>query len=86
MPNNNVCKICGLEFGDFYPWGEYGDLASFDICPCCGVEWGYEDCNEESSIRYRTSWINNGMNWFQPEKKPKNWNGYQQLQKIFEFK
>lgn len=50
------------------------------------MEWGYEDCNEESSIRYRTNWINNEMNWFQPEKKPKNWNGYQQLQKIFEFK
>ena len=80
--HNNFCKVCGLTFKDFYPWGPNGDLTSFEICPCCGVEWGYEDCSEEATVQYRLAWICDGMKWFMPEERPVNWNVYQQLEKV----
>jgi hypothetical protein len=33
------CRICGLK-QDFKPWGEDGKTPAFEICSCCGVEFG----------------------------------------------
>ena len=57
------CRVCGYESGD-RPWGDDGHLPSFDMCPCCGVEWGYEDNGLFSTERYRNLWIEKGAPWF----------------------
>lgn len=61
--DSRYCRVCGYDPGDPPPWGEYGRFASFDICPCCNVEWGYEDSTFESTAKYRARWINNGAKW-----------------------
>lgn len=39
------CPVCGYDAG-YPPWGEDGRLPTFDICACCGTEWGYEGTPE----------------------------------------
>lgn len=39
--NSFYCRVCGLYLG-YQPWGEDGKTPSYEICPCCGVEFGYE--------------------------------------------
>lgn len=46
------CSICGLPL-DFAPWGDDGKTPTYDICPCCGVEWGNEDYTLDSRTEYR---------------------------------
>lgn len=58
------CRVCGYEFADFHPWGEDGRLASFDICPCCGVEFGLEDETPATTRAYRAGWLAKGAPWF----------------------
>jgi len=52
--NNNlyVCRVFGALQSD-PPWGETGKDPSFDICDCCGVEFGYEDATLSGLKRYR---------------------------------
>jgi rubredoxin len=45
----NICRVCGLIYDKFYPWGEDGEVPSHDICDCCGTEFGYDDVSIESS-------------------------------------
>lgn len=75
------CRICGyinLE----PPWGEDGKTPDFNICPCCGVEAGYEDCTKEAINKYRKSWLEMGSKWNEKEEKPKNWNIEEQFKNI----
>ncbi len=70
--HKNNCKVCGLTLS-FAPWGEDGETPTWQICPCCGTEFGYEDCNKDSVIRKRNEWLADGCNWFDKSKKPENW-------------
>lgn len=79
---NNICKVCGLKYSDFYPWGEDGDIPSHAICYCCGTEFGYEDNSIESSKANREKWIGDGAKWFSPDKKPQNWSLEEQLKNL----
>lgn len=36
------CSVCGYNNLNFKPYYENG-YASFQICPCCGFEFGYDD-------------------------------------------
>ena len=72
------CRICGHK-DSMPPWGENGDLPSFNICECCGVEYGYEDATATSIIKYRDKWIQNGAKWFCPEQRPSMWDLEEQL-------
>ena len=83
MHNNEfyVCRVCGAEQLD-PPWGEDGQIPSYDICDCCGVEFGYEDMNLESIKRYRQKWLDSGANWFRKKNKPESWFLDRQLQNI----
>lgn len=60
------CRVCGY-LSDLLPWGEDGRSASFEICPCCGVEWGYEDSLPQGVRAYRQEWLERGAPWFTPE-------------------
>jgi hypothetical protein len=76
-----ICSICGLEL-DEKPWGD--DLLSptFDICPCCGVEFGYEDCQLNAIRAYRKNWLQNGSPWCEPKEKPPQWSLEIQLKNV----
>lgn len=75
------CTVCGLPL-DFAPWGKDKNFPTYDICPCCGVEWGNEDYTSESRKEYCSKWIAAGTKWFDPQKKPANWNLEEQLKNI----
>lgn len=76
--NRHNCRVCGY-YNDDLPWGKDGNCPTYEICPCCGVEFGNEDCTKESTKQYREKWINDGAKWFEPEEKPKNWNKEEQF-------
>lgn len=69
------CPVCGLS------WEESVDYKSvrnsFDICQCCGCEYGYDDTSS-----YREDWIESGAPWFDPNLKPKDWDWEKQLKNI----
>lgn len=78
---NNFCRVCGLIQLDS-PWGDDGKSPNFEICPCCGVEFGYEDCLVEGIKKFRNNWVANDMRWNEPIKKPKNWSFVEQYQNV----
>lgn len=53
------CRVCGLRQGS-PPWGEDGKTPSFEICDCCGVEFGYEDASPKAAEAYRQAWLARG--------------------------
>lgn len=55
------CRVCGY-LPPSPPWGESGKEPSFEICPCCGVEWGYEDALDAGVVRFRSCWLAQGLN------------------------
>ncbi len=84
MHNKNqspYCRVCGLDQEEL-PWGKDGKSPSFAICDCCGVEFGYQDCNKKYVSKFRNIWLSSGCNWFGPKKKPVNWSLEEQLKNI----
>ena len=79
--NKNICKVCGL-FHEEPPWGEDGTSPSFEICDCCGVEFGYEDSTVESIKQFRENWITSGASWFNSKEKPDQWNYEEQVKNV----
>nr|WP_314499692.1 hypothetical protein [uncultured Chryseobacterium sp.] len=75
------CRVCGLYIDDA-PWGENGDCPTYEICPCCGVEFGYEDYTIESTKMYREKWLEKGAKWFDKSEKPEVWDRIKQFENI----
>lgn len=67
---NRFCRVCGAE-QFFLPWGADGKTPSFEICDCCGVEFGYEDSTQAVVEHYRAQWVASGAKWFNAKKQPK---------------
>lgn len=84
MPNENrICRVCGFEYDNFFPWGESGQCSSFDICHCCSTTFGYQDFTIEAIRRQRRLWIEErGGEWRDPEYRPKNWSLEKALENI----
>lgn len=80
-PPSRACRVCGRIY-EGLPWGEDGKTASFEICPCCGVEFGYEDSLPESVRGYRAIWLAGGSNWFDRKLRPQDWSLDAQLAQI----
>lgn len=59
---HHFCRVCGYQAEDA-PWGWDGMTPSFEICPSCGVEYGYEDATLVSVRRYREQWLAAGGRW-----------------------
>jgi hypothetical protein len=76
--NNYYCRVCGLKESE-PPWGEDGKTPSFNICSCCGTEFGYQDCQPSAILKQRQKWLDAGAKWFRPDKKPEHWNLEEQL-------
>ena len=45
------CRICGYRLG-FEPWGDDGKTPTYEICPCCGVEFGNEDWKSHTNLTH----------------------------------
>lgn len=84
---SNYCRVCGYKL-DFAPW--IGNSPSDEICPCCGIQYGYDDLaggniNERSLIytEWKKRWIREGMPWLSRcIKKPHNWDPSGQLKNL----
>ncbi len=69
------CSICGLSWSE--PIDKEELRYSYDICSCCGCEYGYDD-----NPTYRESWLKQGAPWFASKYRPPNWNLEEQLRHI----
>lgn len=69
-----TCPVCGY---DNLAWPRYDG----QICPSCGTEFGYDDFNKTVE-QLRQAWIENGMNWCDHSRRPKNWDAAKQLKKL----
>jgi hypothetical protein len=68
----NNCRVCGLQLIE-PPWGDDDQTPSWDICSCCGTEFGYEDCTVSSVKKRREEWLALGAKWADKKMKPTNW-------------
>lgn len=79
---NFVCTVCGYDKLDEPPYDDK-NRGNFDICPCCGFQFGVDDDDKGYTFKaYRDSWIGKGAKWFQPDLKPENWNLENQLKNL----
>lgn len=76
----HTCPVCGWPKLHEPPRNESGG-ASFELCPCCGFEFGFDD--DDQGLTYeqaRARWIAAGMKWWSSSRKaPRGWNPAQQL-------
>ena len=63
------CYVCGAPTED-PPWGKDGFCPTYEICACCGCEFGYEDSTQIGIERYRKNWLQSGGVWKEPKYKP----------------
>jgi hypothetical protein len=71
-----MCPVCGYGMEDA--------PEDYNICPCCGTEFGNHDANT-SINNLRTAWLKNGLKWWSPvDEPPLTWDPYQQLNWLIE--
>jgi hypothetical protein len=82
MPNETRgnCPVCGyndlLEPSHDDTWA-----GSFEICPCCGTQFGYDDATRAHDD-LRKVWLASGAPWWSEERQPPfGWNALEQLRK-----
>ncbi len=70
----SYCPICG--YGPrLEPYKSVEELrGSYDICVCCGCEYGYDDTPATFE-----GWKHSGYKWFSPKAMPPQWNLDEQL-------
>ena len=96
---NYMCPCCGYPgldcppYEDFSastlvrglkpPYYHYFGWPSYDVCECCGFEFGNDDdpgpFRGDSFDEYFERWVADGCNWFQPKNRPPQWTIEQQL-------
>ena len=58
-------------------------LPSYEVCDCCGFEFGNDDepgtAKGISFEDYRQDWLSEGAPWFSPSKRPPDWSLEAQL-------
>ena len=76
----HTCPVCGWPELHEPPRSKSGG-ASFEICPCCGFEFGFDDDDQHLTYEQaRARWIAGGMQWWSPSRPaPASWNAAQQL-------
>ena len=77
----NVCPVCGWSKLEEPAYDETKS-SSFEICPSCGTEFGYQDANK-THAELRKEWIEKGMSWWSnTTEKPADWNPQEQLKNV----
>ena len=77
------CLVC--NFDSLYDKPYDDEIASDEICPCCGFQYGYDDSGKDDCIyeQWRKKWIEDGCKWFSKGRKaPKNWNPKEQVKPL----
>jgi len=73
-----ICLVCGYNQLDQPQYLE-SSQPTFDICPCCGFQSGFDDDSEGISIEeYRYEWLMRGAKW-KFDGKSDNWDFKEQL-------
>lgn len=73
----SLCPVCGYTIS-FPPRDN-------NICPCCGIEFGYDDVGV-SHVELRNRWIADGHHWWSPNNpSPYGWSASIQLYRAFGF-
>ncbi len=67
------CPVCGYPDLKDPPYDPITNASSFDICPCCGCEYGYNDATPWAKRNHLLKWLKRGAPWFMPELRPANW-------------
>jgi hypothetical protein len=66
------------------PYEQYFGDPSYEVCACCGFEFGNDDNPGTSAPasfeEYIREWIRLGCVWFDPTKKPPGWQLMDQLE------
>ncbi len=83
----NLCPVCGYDL-EFPAWD--GNLPSGEICPCCGIQFGYDDAaggqqqlRREIYENWRSEWVSQGMPWrSEGTRPPENWCPTAQLEMV----
>lgn len=77
-----ICPVCGYDKLDEKPYNIAGE-PSFEICPCCGFEYGYDDMNSGFTFEsYKDKWVCNGAKWVDKKQQPKEWSLEKQLKNL----
>ena len=79
-----MCPVCGYIGLDNPPYGGKLD-PSYEICPCCSFEYGYDDASEGFTFQqWRKEWIDGGMIWNRISHRPPppNWDPETQVAKV----
>lgn len=81
-----LCPACGTDL-DFEPWR--GRSPSYEICPCCGIQFGLDDfIPGEATERWRfhaewrQRWIRGGMQRWSTDEQPPDWDPREQLKRV----
>jgi hypothetical protein len=83
-PFTNNCRVCGYENLNF-PWGKNGISPSYQVCPCCGCQFGVNDITPYDIKKRREYWRENEYKWNNPLIKPVDWLLENQLKNIPEI-
>jgi hypothetical protein len=66
------------------PYKQYFGDPSYDVCACCGFEFGNDDnpgtAAPVSFEEYLREWVLSGCEWFKPAMKPEGWQLEAQLE------
>jgi len=74
----NACPVCGFADLAQLPYDPEG-CASFEICPSCGTEFGYDDA-KKSYAELRRRWLAAGAPWSsRATAPPPTWDAMEQL-------
>jgi hypothetical protein len=84
-----LCFVCGFGGLDEPPWSN--GAGSDEICPSCGIHFGYDDyaggnagAREALYRRRRATWIAEGMKWWSSNGQPDGWDAEAQLRSVTE--
>lgn len=79
-PPRQRCPVCGFDGLEAPPRGRAGG-GSFEICPCCGFQFGVTDDDRGiTPAVWRAAWVRNGMPWRSKGiPKPRGWDARKQL-------
>src|SRR6476660_1349350 len=89
----NTCPCCGYEGlrtraykaiqenvlvrGFAPPYVQYFGEPSYEVCDCCGYEFGNDDepgtGQAQAFEEYLHDWIKDGCVWFSPHARPQDW-------------
>lgn len=87
-----MCPVCGYPYLSEPAYNVtiskdaplYDGEPSYEICPCCLFEFGYDDMDQGYTFeQWRQKWIDGGMVWGNGKHTPpKDWNPREQVAKV----